>query len=67
MLDLIGSGLAQCGISHQRLDGSKSLPQRRQALEAFRCAPDCQVLLATLGAAGVGYTTPTHQGEADYI
>ncbi|KAK2605584.1 hypothetical protein N8I77_008412 [Diaporthe amygdali] len=54
MLDLIGNGLAQSGILYQRLDGSRSLPQRRQALKDFRCSPDCQVLLATLGAAGVG-------------
>lgn len=61
MLDLIERGLAQSGISCQRLDGSMSLPQRRRALEVFRCSPDCQVLLATLGAAGVGYATPNKQ------
>lgn len=58
MLDLISSGLAQSGISCQRLDGSMSLPQRRRALDVFRCSSDCQVLLATLGAAGVGYAIP---------
>lgn len=66
MLDFIGKGLAQSGIPYQRLDGSKTLLQRRQALEEFRCSPNCQVLLATLGAAGVGYATPTstHKGKS---
>jgi SNF2 family DNA or RNA helicase len=54
MLDLIGKALSMSGIHYQRLDGSKSLSQRRRALADFRGNPSCTVLLASLGCAGVG-------------
>ncbi|OTA59128.1 hypothetical protein K449DRAFT_436085 [Hypoxylon sp. EC38] len=54
MLDLIGEALSKNGLMYQRLDGSKSLPQRRYALEDFRSNPNCIVLLASLGSAAVG-------------
>ena len=54
MLDLIGPALTHHGFGHQRLDGTKSLAQRERALEQFRSNPACEVLLATLGAGGVG-------------
>jgi len=55
MLDLIGQGLSKRGIVYQRLDGTKSLTQRERALKQFRSDLSCEVLLATLGAGGVGY------------
>jgi SNF2 family DNA or RNA helicase len=57
MLDLTGQGLSQRGIAYQRLDGTKSLAQRERALKQFRSDPNCEVLLATLGAGGVGYVS----------
>ncbi|KAI0152567.1 SNF2 family N-terminal domain-containing protein [Hypoxylon sp. NC0597] len=54
MLDLIGEALSKNGFVYQRLDGSKSLPERRHALEDFRANSNCIVLLASLGSAAVG-------------
>lgn len=54
MLDLVGQALSQNGFSFQRLNGSKSLAQRRQALRDFRENPRCIVLLVSLGSAAVG-------------
>jgi SNF2 family DNA or RNA helicase len=54
MLDLIEKALAAERIIFQRIDGGKSLRQRRQAIESFRNDPSCTVLLASIGSAGVG-------------
>ncbi|KAI0840675.1 SNF2 family N-terminal domain-containing protein [Hypoxylon sp. FL0890] len=54
MLDLIGEALSRNGFIYQRLDGSKSLAQRRHALNDFRASSNCTVLLASLGSAAVG-------------
>lgn len=54
MLDLLERALHQEKIGFERLDGSKSLSQRRQVLHNFRNEPSCIVLLATFGTAGVG-------------
>jgi len=55
MLELVEKAMISTGIGYQRLDGSKSLSQRDEALKEFRLSPDCEVLLTTLGAGGVGY------------
>lgn len=55
MLDLIEAVLNQNGIKMQRIDGSKSLSQRRDALKAFREESDCLVMLASIDCAGCGY------------
>lgn len=55
MLDLVGKALTLSKFEYQRLDGSKSLSQRRQAVQEFRENPSCTVLLATIGSAAVGY------------
>ncbi|KAI1416817.1 SNF2 family N-terminal domain-containing protein [Hypoxylon sp. FL1857] len=62
MLDLIGEALSMNGFIWQRLDGSKSLAQRRYALQDFRTNSSCTVLLASLGSAAVGLdlTMATH-------
>lgn len=57
MLDLLERALQQENICFERLDGSKSLAQRRQVLHNFRNDPLCIVLLATFGTAGVGSVT----------
>ncbi|KAI0847593.1 SNF2 family N-terminal domain-containing protein [Daldinia vernicosa] len=54
MLDLVGRALSLNSFTYQRLDGSKSLAQRRYALEEFRTNEDCNTLLASLGSAAVG-------------
>ncbi|KAJ3547989.1 hypothetical protein NM208_g1223 [Fusarium decemcellulare] len=54
MLDLVVQALRIDNISFQRIDGRKSLTQRKKALDIFRNDPSCNVLLATLGSAGVG-------------
>lgn len=54
MLDLIGRALSLNSFTYQRLDGSKSLAQRRYALEEFRTNQKCTILLASLGSAAVG-------------
>ncbi|KAH6962305.1 SNF2 family N-terminal domain-containing protein [Ilyonectria sp. MPI-CAGE-AT-0026] len=54
MLDLVVQALRIDNISFQRIDGRKSLAQRNRALNTFRNDPSCNVLLATLGSAGVG-------------
>jgi SNF2 family DNA or RNA helicase len=57
MLDLIEKAMDQEGLWYQRLDGTKSLSQRDKSLKDFRSNPACEVLLASLGAGGVGYVS----------
>ena len=54
MLDLLEKGLRTSGLKFERIDGSRTLRQRRDALEKFRVEPSCQILLASLGSAAVG-------------
>lgn len=55
MLDLVEKALDGTGFQFQRIDGSKSSSQRKQALRIFNESPSCTIFLATLGSAGVGY------------
>jgi len=59
MLDLIGKAMNNEEIGFERLDGTRPLPQRERALKEFRSNPKCEVLLASLGAGGVGYVDQT--------
>ncbi|KAB2571496.1 DNA repair protein rad8 [Lasiodiplodia theobromae] len=54
MLDQIGKALFANNLCFERIDGSKSDSQRRTALDRFRNDPDCCILLASIGSAGVG-------------
>ncbi|RKK08170.1 hypothetical protein BFJ65_g16831 [Fusarium oxysporum f. sp. cepae] len=54
MLDLIGQALSDKGIPYQRLDGSKDLHQRRDAIAAFCDGASYPVMLASLGSAALG-------------
>jgi SNF2 family DNA or RNA helicase len=58
MLDLIGSALDERQLLFQRIDGQLSLPKRKEALEKFGNDPRCNIMLASIGAAGEGYTSP---------
>lgn len=59
MLDLIGQALSDKGIPYQRLDGSKDLHQRRDAIAAFCDGASYPVMLASLGSAALGYALLT--------
>ncbi len=54
MLDLIEKALAGKNIQFQRVDGTKTFGQRRDALRRFKTDISCNVLLASLGSAAVG-------------
>jgi len=54
MLDLIGIALEEAGIGYARIDGAVTEDVRRRVLKKFRKDDSCQVLLATIGSAGVG-------------
>ncbi|KIX07367.1 uncharacterized protein Z518_02020 [Rhinocladiella mackenziei CBS 650.93] len=53
-LDLIELVLNQDGFKFQRIDGSKSLSQQRDALKTFSEDPKCLVMLASIDCAGCG-------------
>ncbi|EAW14184.1 putative SNF2 family helicase/ATPase [Aspergillus clavatus NRRL 1] len=54
-LDLIEIALKDNGITgYTRLDGSMTLPARNRALEDFHSNNETTILLATIGAGGVG-------------
>jgi len=55
MLDLIEVVLNRNRMKMQRIDGSQSLPQRRDALKAFREDSECLVMLASIDCAGCRY------------
>lgn len=50
----VGVALQTEGIVFEQLDGACSLQQRERSLEKFRQDPNVQLLLATIGAGGVG-------------
>lgn len=54
MLDLIGTSLREQGMKLCRIDGQSSLFQRKNALERFGNDPECNIMLASIGAAGEG-------------
>jgi len=53
-LDAFAAVLPQYGISFVQLDGSLSLPERQQVLDAFRHDEKKTVLLMTLATGAVG-------------
>ncbi|RSL44832.1 hypothetical protein CEP53_011048 [Fusarium sp. AF-6] len=54
MLDLIGAALEDEDMKFCRIDGQSSMPQRKQALETFGNDPECNIMLASIGAVGEG-------------
>ncbi|KAJ3541976.1 hypothetical protein NM208_g3367 [Fusarium decemcellulare] len=54
MLDLIGVALGDKELKFCRIDGQSSMSQRKQALEAFSSDPECNIMLASIGAVGEG-------------
>ena len=58
MLDLIEVVLNRNGMKMQRIDGSQSLPQRRDALKAFREDSECLVSWHPLTALAAGMSFP---------
>ncbi|KAJ4221035.1 hypothetical protein NW759_007103 [Fusarium solani] len=54
MLDLIGVALEDKGMKFCRIDGQSSMSQRKQAIETFGNDPECNIMLASIGAVGEG-------------
>ncbi|KAI1378424.1 SNF2 family N-terminal domain-containing protein [Hypoxylon crocopeplum] len=54
MLDLVEMALKAEGLVFARIDGSKSRQCRDSELQTFRADSTCNVLLATIGSAGLG-------------
>ncbi|KAJ5602046.1 hypothetical protein N7510_011580 [Penicillium lagena] len=54
MLDLVGDAFRANGLKFQRIDGQLSLHQRKAALESFGNDLECNIMLASIGAAGEG-------------
>ena len=50
----VGVALVKNGIDFEKIDGTCSLQQREKALARIRQQSNVQVLLATIGAGGVG-------------
>ena len=57
MLDLVEVALTINGFQFQRVDGKRSNEQRKMSLEKFRTDPQYNILLASIGSTGVGYST----------
>ncbi|RKL25830.1 hypothetical protein BFJ72_g13948 [Fusarium proliferatum] len=55
MLDLVQIALRKEGFNFVRVDGAKSETIRQTTIERFRSDKDCNILLASIGTAGVGY------------
>ncbi|KAK6226445.1 hypothetical protein QIS74_02492 [Colletotrichum tabaci] len=54
MLDLVEEALYQENLEFARIDGGVSEPARREAIARFRSDEGCNILLASIGSAGVG-------------
>lgn len=55
MLDMLEIAFYRRGLRYQRIDGRKTLPQRRDALNQFKNDSSCTILLASIGSAAVGF------------
>jgi SNF2 family DNA or RNA helicase len=54
LLTLLEPQLRRHGLIFERVDGSISIPRRREALNRFRANENCTILLMSLQAGGVG-------------
>lgn len=54
MLDLVAEALRGENLHFTRIDGSMTDTSRRESLGNFRANEGCNILLATIGSAGVG-------------
>ncbi|KAL4924962.1 C-terminal helicase domain-containing protein [Aspergillus undulatus] len=54
MLDLIGNALNERGLAFKRIDGQSFFSQRKDSPEGFSIDSQCNILLASIGAAGEG-------------
>ena len=53
-LDAVESALMNHHISYSRIDGSRSLEQRRVAIDCFQTDPDLRIMLLSFGTGSVG-------------
>jgi SNF2 family DNA or RNA helicase len=54
MLDLIAEALRNDSFDFTRIDGKMTETSKRESIRKFRGGGDCNILLATVGSAGVG-------------
>lgn len=54
MLDLIQTALEREGYRCERIDGTKSLQERRAAIESLNKDKNVTIMLASIGSAGEG-------------
>ncbi|KAH8897760.1 hypothetical protein GQ53DRAFT_679117 [Thozetella sp. PMI_491] len=59
MLDQIATAIKLRGLASRRIDGQASLQQRKDAIETFSNDPNCNIMLASTGAAGEGIDLTT--------
>jgi SNF2 family DNA or RNA helicase len=60
MLDLIEQALVLEEFKFRRIDGGKSIAQRRTAMKDFSEDQNCTILLASIDCAGFGYGVHCH-------
>ena len=58
MLDIIAQALDLEQFKFQRIDGKKTIAQRRTALKDFSGDQRCTIILASIDCAGIGYNVP---------
>lgn len=54
MLDLVAEALRSHGLFFSRVDGKMTETSKRESIKKFRSERNCNILLATIGSAGVG-------------
>ncbi|KAJ3106878.1 hypothetical protein HDU97_005365 [Phlyctochytrium planicorne] len=54
LLDLISPALVEAGFTFSRVDGKMNRNERSNAINRFKQEPECQILLLSLKAGGVG-------------
>ena len=53
-LDALENALSSQHVSYSRIDGSRSLEQRRVAIHNFKTDPDLRIMLLSFGTGSVG-------------
>lgn len=54
MLDLVAEALRGDSLDFTRIDGKMTETSKRESIRKFRSGGNCNILLATIGSAGVG-------------
>lgn len=62
MIDLIEKATTLIGLEFQRMDGKKSIEQRRIAMKEFSANDNCTVMLASIDCVSLGYSSLSLSG-----